>query len=153
MDHPSKKESSLNPGAEGQFLSREDFLPLLAAQAGDLPLLANGLMESNPEQWTHRQLHYLHGSTTDLETFLDAHQARQNKAFFRIREIVAFVRWLAAGTIPLIRLHGRLPHYVVPRPEWAENKLAPEVREVALELGRMIGKTLQGLREEWVKCE
>ena len=150
---PSNRESTLGIGSEGQFFSREDFLPLLAAQAGDLPLLANGLMESNPEQWTQRQLHHLYGGTTDLEAFLDAHQARQNKAFFRIREIVALVRWLAAGTIPLLHLHSRLHLYSVPRVEWAKNELSPELRKAALELGEIIGKTLQGLRDEWVRCE
>ena len=153
----SVKDGKKGPWQEGipgrQVVTPAEFRPLLASQAGDLLLLVNGLLESNSEQWTQRQLHHLYQATSELEGFLDTFHAKQNKNFFKVRELVAFVRWISAGMSPLMHLYSRLSSYPVVNPEWAQETLGPQIRQTALRLGRSLEKTMQGLREEWVRAE
>ena len=135
-----------------QVVTPAEFRPLLASQAGDLPLLVNGLLESSSEQWTQRQLHHLYQATSELEGFLDAFHAKQSQEYFKVRELVAFVRWISAGISPLMHLYSRLPSYPVVDPEWTQESLSPQVQQTALKLGKILEKTMQGLRDEWVRA-
>jgi hypothetical protein len=147
----------LSPWAERRpgksTLSVKEFAPQFAIQANDLALIANGLMETTTEQWAQRQLVQLDRCATEVETFLDDFGARRNTTFFRIRETVAVVRWLASSLSSMVHLHGRLPGYVVADRNWTNKVLAPRVREGALRLGRILNKALQGLREEWLRAD
>jgi hypothetical protein len=136
-----------------QTVSVEDFRQVLAKQAQELGQLANGLIESTVEEWTQRQLVQLHRSATEIETVLDDHGAKRNSVFFRPREVVAIVRWLAAGLSSLVHVYGRLPSYQLADREWTERELAPQVRGAALRLGGVLQNALQGLRREWLRAE
>ena len=136
-----------------QTVSVEDFRESLSKQALELGQLANGLIESSVEEWTQRQLVQLYRIATEVETVLDDHGAKRNKVFFRPREVVAIVRWLAAGLSSLVHVYGRLPSYELADREWTETEFAPQVRGAALRLGKVLQNALQGLRVEWLKAE
>jgi phosphotransferase system HPr-like phosphotransfer protein len=131
-------------------LSEADFKPLLASQAHDFLLVANGLLELSPEQWTQRQLVHLFQSATDLETYLDDFGATDNRNFFDIRELVAVTRWLAIAISSLVHLYSRLPNYHFPDQQWAEGDLKTQSRNAALGLAQRIGQSLGSLRESWL---
>jgi len=131
-----------------QTISEENFRPLFVNQIQDLAKIANGLLESNTEQWSQRQLVHLFRGATEVESFLDDHGARRNRAYFRIREILALNRWLAYGLSSLVHLHSRLPSYQVVDRKWVDEVLGERVRSGALRLGEMLNASLQGLRDE-----
>ncbi|MBT5119206.1 MAG: hypothetical protein HOM34_00615, partial [Planctomycetes bacterium] len=106
-------------------------------------------MESAPEEWSQRQLEHVSQASFELEQFLDDFGARENKNFFKLRELAAFVRWLSHAMGGYVHLHSRLPSYAHADPEWVENFLAPTVRDAALALGEMLLSCAQGFREEW----
>jgi phosphotransferase system HPr (HPr) family protein len=133
-------------------MGEEEFKYLLSGQAGDFPLIANGLLESAPEQWSQRQIYHLYRASTDLETFLDDFGARENRTFFPIREMAAQVRWLSLALTGLVHLDSRLPSYQVHDPAWSRDVLAPRVRRAALDLAEMTTGVLQALREAWLAC-
>lgn len=131
-------------------LTEEEFRFLLAGQAGDFLLLSNGLLEAAPEQWSQRQIYHLYRAATDLETFLDDFGARENRAFFPIREVTALVRWLALAMTSLVHLDSRVQSYQLADPAWASEVLAVRVRRGALELGELVLRALQHMREAWL---
>jgi hypothetical protein len=149
-------ETSPSPWAERrpvkQTVSIEDFRGRLAKQAEELGQLANSLMESSVEEWTQRQIVQLYRGATEVETMLDDHGAKRNRVFFRPREVVAIVRWLAAGLSSLVHVYGRWPSYELADREWAETVFAPRVRAAALRLGEVLQGALQGLRAEWLRA-
>jgi phosphotransferase system HPr-like phosphotransfer protein len=114
--------------------------------------VCNGLLESSVEQWTQRQLVHLYRSATEVESYLDGFGARKNRTFFRVREVIACVRWLAHGTSSLVHLHGNMSAYDDDQRAWAEDKLEPRVTKAAIALGNILFKVLQGLSNEWVKA-
>ncbi|MDP7560557.1 MAG: HPr family phosphocarrier protein, partial [Planctomycetota bacterium] len=130
--------------------SEAEFRPLLASQAHDFLLVANGLMELSPEQWTQRQLVHLFQSATDLETYLDDFGAPDNRNFFKVRELVAVTRWLSVSVSSLVHLYSRIPSYHFPDQGWAEKVLKVELREAALSLAQRIFQSLRALREAWL---
>jgi len=136
-----------------QTVSVEDFRQSLSKQSQELGKLANGLIESSVEEWTQRQLVQLHRSATEVETVLDDHGAKRNSVFFRPREVVAIVRWLAAGLSSFVHVYGRLPSYELADREWTEREFAPQVRAAALRLGKVLQNALQGLRREWLRAD
>lgn len=136
-----------------QTVSVEEFRVSLAKQAEELGRLANGLIESSVEEWTQRQLVQLHRGATEVETVLDDHSAKRNTVFFRPREVLAIVRWLAAGLSSFVHVYGRSPSYELADREWTESEFAPQVRAAALRLGEVLQGALQGLRNEWLRAE
>jgi phosphotransferase system HPr-like phosphotransfer protein len=136
-----------------QTVSVEDFRASLAKQAEELGQLANGLIEASVEEWTQRQLVQLHRSATEVEAVLDDHGAKRNSVFFRPREVVAIVRWLAAGLSSFVHVYGRLSSYELADREWTEREFAPHVRAAALRLGEVLHVALQGLRREWLRAD
>ena len=125
---------------------------VVLVQGEELARLANGLLESAPEAWTQRHLVHLYRSATEVETLLDDHGARRNEVFFRSREVLAIVRWLAAGMSSLVHLSGRMRGYEVADPEWLAQELAPQVRAAALRQAEILQRVLQGLKEEWLRA-
>lgn len=150
-------ESPPSPWAERrpvkQTVSVEDFRISLAKQAEELGRLANGLIASSVEEWTQRQLVQLHRGATEVETVLDDHGAKRNTVFFRPREVLAIVRWLAAGLSSFVHVYGRSPSYELADREWADEEFAPQVRAAALRLGKVLQGALEGLRTEWLRAE
>lgn len=136
-----------------QTISIEEFRDQLGRQGEELARLANGLLATSPEAWTQRHLVHLYRSATEVESFLDAHGARRNEAFFRSREVLAIVRWLSAGLSSLVHLYGRLPSYEVANEAWVEETLAPQVRDAALRQGEILQRALQGLQAEWLRAK
>ena len=132
-----------------RVLSEDDFRGRLVPQGATLMPLLNGIMESAPEEWSQRQLEHVSQASFELEQFLDDFGARENKNFFKLRELAAFVRWLSHAMGGYVHLHSRLPSYAHADPEWVENFLAPTVRDAALALGEMLLSCAQGFREEW----
>ncbi|TAH37154.1 MAG: hypothetical protein EYC70_09245 [Planctomycetota bacterium] len=131
-------------------IAESEFCAYLAGQTSDFLSTCNGVLESAPEQWSQRQTYRLHRTSSDLETLLDNYGARENRTFLPIRELVALVRWLSLAMTNLLHLDSRLPSYQLVDEAWARNVLAPSIRRSALELGEMIVRTLQGLRENWI---
>jgi len=134
------------------ILPEADFRPLLSTQGKELARVCNGLLESSVEQWTQRQLVHLYRSATEVESYLDGFGARKNRTFFRVREVIACVRWLAHGTSSLVHLHGNMSAYDEEQRAWAEENLEPRVTRAAVALGNILFKVLQGLSNEWVKA-
>ena len=135
---------------ELKVITVEEFKQLLGSHAGDLLLLCNGLLELTPEQWTQRQLYHLYRSTSDLETLLDDHGARDNRHFFPMRELVAIARWLSWAMSSVVHLDSRISSYEHADSDWSRDTLAPQVRETGLVLGRFILETLEALRRYWI---
>ncbi len=135
------------------IVSEADFRPQLSSQGKELARVCNGLLESSIEQWTQRQLVHLYRSATEVESYLDGFGARKNRTFFRVREVVACVRWLAHGMSSLVHLHGNLSAYDNGQREWAEKSLEPRVTQSAMALGEILFSVLQGLSAEWVKAK
>jgi len=107
-------------------------------------------MESAPEEWSQRQLEHVSRASFELEQFMDDYGARENKSFFKLRELTAFLRWLSHAMGGYVHLHSRLPSYESADPAWSEDTLAPAVRTAALALGDMLLSCSQGFREEWI---
>ncbi len=147
--------SSPSPWSERRpskaFITEDKFRPLLTSQARDFARISNGILETTPEQWTQRQLFHLYRSATEVETFLDDFGAKRNQSFYPLREMVAMVRWFSYALSCLIHVHGRLPHYQVPDPDWTRKEFAPAVRKTALQLGAELNKCTEELRQQWLK--
>ncbi|MCH2101025.1 MAG: hypothetical protein MK209_03785, partial [Planctomycetes bacterium] len=136
-----------------QMISADEFREELGRRGEELASLANGLLATSPEAWTQRHLVHLYRSATEVQAFLDAYGARHNKEFFRSREVLAIVRWLAAGLSSLVHLYGHLPGYEVANERWVADTLAPQVRDAALRQGEILHKSLQGLKKEWFRAK
>ena len=117
------------------IISEADFRPQLSAQGKELARVCNGLLETTTEQWTQRQLVHLYRSATEVEAYLDGFGARKNRNFFRVREVVACVRWISHGLSSLVHLHGNLNSYSDDNQQWAEEDLGPKVTASAMALG------------------
>ena len=146
MTSPSPWTESRPPR---RVVAEEEFKPLLASQAHDLLMLANGFLELTPEQWTQRQLYHLSQASTDLETYLDDYGAKENRQFFKCRELIAILRWSSAAMSGLVHLHARIGSYQIVQSDWINNNLDPLVRTSALELGDAISRCLKTLRSFW----
>jgi len=146
MNHPTPWTES-RPARK--IVSEEEFRPLLASQAHDLLLLANGFLELTPEQWTQRQLYHLFQASTDLETYLDDYGAKENRKFFRCRELVAILRWTSNAMSGLVHLHARSTQYQVCDRKLVDKLIDPQVRHSALGLGESIIRCLKALRSFW----
>ena len=134
------------------IISEADFRPQLSAQGKELARVCNGLLETTTEQWTQRQLVHLYRSATEVEAYLDGFGARKNRNFFRVREVVACVRWISHGLSSLVHLHGNLNSYSDDNQQWAEEDLGPKVTASAMALGEELYNVLQGLSREWVRA-
>lgn len=134
------------------IIREAEFRPQLSTQGKELARVCNGLLESSVEQWTQRQLVHLYRSATEVESYLDGFGARKNRTFFRVREVIACLRWLSHGMSSLVHLHGNLTAYDDGQREWAEKSLEPRVTKSAIGIGEILFNVLQGLSQEWVKA-
>lgn len=108
------------------------------------------LLVCTPQEWTLHQVYKVYQDATEVETFLDDFGARENRAFFPIRELVAMVRWLTLAMSSTIHLDTRLLTYQFADTHWAKSTLAPEVRNCALELAERTQACLDALRRQWI---
>lgn len=133
-----------------RVISVEEFRATLQEAADPLVAVVNGLRAQEPDGWTQEQLVRFYRHATALETLLDNHGARHNATFFRLRELLAFSRWLSAGLSSLIHLLGRLQDYALPDEEWVRTELGPQTHQAALRQANVLTNVMQGLAEEWL---
>jgi phosphotransferase system HPr-like phosphotransfer protein len=96
-----------------QFISEEEFLPLLAGQANAFFRLGNFLLAARRETWGETHMFSLSTEANALESFLDDFSARNNRTFSYFTEIVASVRGFANAAHALHHLKRRLTKYGV----------------------------------------
>lgn len=139
-----------SPARRRVLLHESDFAEALAVRAREFMKLANALSAEGGENWTERRYDSLYRLATGVESFLDDHGARANRTFFRIRETVAILRWLAQGAGALAHLDGRLASYPVHPAGWAEAMLREPLEEALGRLDADLCRTTEALRREWV---
>ena len=98
------------------------------------------MLEPNTKQGTQRRRYQLSQAGTDLETYLDDYGAKENRQFFKCRELIAILRWSSAAMSGLVHLHARIGSYQIVQSDWINNNLDPLVRTSALELGDAISR-------------
>lgn len=108
-----------------ELIAEQEFARLLAEECTSLRSLVAGLHASASPSWTKRQYFLLIHEANTLESFLDDHGAKYNRAFAYLRELVASIRWIALSGYSLQHLHDRLHSYRVK--EWMA---APLVRSL-----------------------
>ncbi|MEE2940871.1 MAG: hypothetical protein VX460_10835 [Planctomycetota bacterium] len=89
-------------------VSEQDFRAMLAERAG--PFLT-ACAAPGGAAWTRRRFFDLSLEADELESFLDDHGARTNRAFAAFTELVASVRGFALAGMSLSHLERRLPTY------------------------------------------
>lgn len=89
-------------------VSEQDFRAMLAERAG---LFLRACAAPGGAAWTRRRFFDLSLEADELESFLDDHGARTNRAFAAFTELVASVRGFALAGMSLSHLVRRLPTY------------------------------------------
>ena len=91
-----------------ELVSEQDFRVLLAERAASF---LGACAAPGEGAWTRRRFFDLSLEADELESFLDDHGARTNRAFASFTEIVASVRGFALAGMSLRHLVRRLPTY------------------------------------------
>lgn len=103
------------PAAEPleKLIAESEFLPLLAGQSQAFFRLANFLTAARRETWGENHMFTLSTESNALESFLDDFNARNNRSFSHLTELVASVRGFANAAHALTHLRRRLAKYGV----------------------------------------
>ncbi len=131
-----------------QILHEREFTEPLESQARTFFKLCNSLASGAP--WTAPHFYQLAWQAQQLETFLDDHGAKFNRAYCLFRELIASVRWHANAAFSVAHLEGRFESYGL-RSAFARDEVQAGAR--SLETVRKgcqgaIGAVLEQLRIE-----
>ena len=78
-----------------KLILEKDFIPLISEFTGDFFKHVNLITQKPPNTWVKRYYAILSEKAHNLESYLDDHRARDNKAFSFITEIFASIRWFS----------------------------------------------------------
>ena len=99
--------------ASQDIISEETFAGVLSDRVADFASVLNLLLTTDATRWKKRHYVELAGRAQDLETLLDDHEARNNRAFAYPTELVASLRGFANVGTTLMHLTARFPRYNV----------------------------------------
>lgn len=122
---PRSGPSAVPAGAEEsleQILAEKEFVPLLAEQAQPMFRLSNFLLSARRETWGENHMFLLLTEANAVESFLDDFDARNNKTYSYLTELVASTRGFANAAHALHHLRRRLDKYDVDSEADAEFK-------------------------------
>ena len=94
-----------------EIIREQEFAHPLEAQARTFFKLCNRLAAQPNGVWTAPQFYQLAWQSQLLETFLDDHGAKFNRAYSLFRELIASVRWHANAAFSVAHLEGRFDSY------------------------------------------
>lgn len=110
------RPSAVPAGAEGsleQLIPEKEFVRLFAEQAQPMFRLSNFLLSARPDSWGENHMFLLLTEANAVESMLDDFDARNNKAFSYLTELIASARGFANAAHALHHLKRRLPKYDV----------------------------------------
>lgn len=125
----SSQEIIALDGPREAIIQEEEFRGLLAQQIKSLVSYLRLLMSREASSWAKRHLAELVVRAHETESFLDDYNARNNKRFAYLVELIASARGFGRAAVALRHLVGRFPRYdVVLAPEFKERFLAETQR-------------------------
>ncbi len=133
-------------------LTEAQFSEVLSSEGLEFVHELQFLRSAETAGWIERRLYSLYRKSTDLETFLDDHGAPANQTFFRVRELVAGIRWLSLACSCLVHLRSRLGVYPAANPDWVSTQLPDNLNRAISCFGGYLLKTSESLSMEWVKA-
>lgn len=137
------------PDTLRQRIIREDaFVRVLTDRLRPYLRLLNLLQRRESSLWVKRHYHELVVQSHDMETFLDDYDARNNKSFAYLTELIASLRGMGKVAIALKHLVGRFPRYHVALTAEGAGEFFVETEHTTRFLNRSIKSIIRSLRGE-----
>lgn len=96
-----------------EVIPERAFAGLLQGRSQTFFRLSTTLLASERGPWSKKHFYQLMLEAEELESFLDDHGARYNRAYATVREFVASARWFALTGHSLAHLESRIESYSV----------------------------------------
>jgi phosphotransferase system HPr (HPr) family protein len=94
-----------------ELISEKSFAATLEVQAEMFFRLADTLLAKSDAEWTRRDFFQLISESDSVEALLDDHDARYNRTFSYLREVIASVRSFALAGFSVAHVERRLVSY------------------------------------------
>ena len=138
------------PEASHDIIDEVSFARLLSGRIGSFVSFLNLLRSFDATGWKKRHYAELRGLAHDIETFLDDYEARNNRSFAYVTELVASLRGLANVGLTLMHLAARYPRYNVSLEPGVASKFFEETEHTVRFLQRSVVGIIRELHEELV---
>jgi phosphotransferase system HPr (HPr) family protein len=94
-----------------ELISEKSFAAILEVQAEMYFRLADTLLAKSDAEWTRRDFFQLISESDSVEALLDDHDARHNRTFSYLRELIASLRSFALAGFSIAHVERRLTGY------------------------------------------
>ena len=149
QDPPPRPVEPVDEGVRELPIGEAEFRDLLRKPAGEFFSHFRVRQASDPSTWPKRVFSMLAQRAHVLETFLDDHDARYNRAYCFLAELVASIRGFSSIAAILGHIRVRLPRYRVRLPVAELEQLQRAMSEgnvlVCTALQRLLQETLAEL--------
>ncbi len=140
----------LDEGARELVITEDEFLEHLREPVAEFYGHGFGSLPADPARWPRRLLSLLAEKAHEFESFLDDFDARNNRRFSLLVELVASLRGFAAIAQVLHHVRIRFPKYQVRLEVGAMERFHRTLRESADFVHQVLGRLLTELEEQLV---
>lgn len=133
-----------------RIIQEEAFARVLSQRSLPYLRLLNLLMQGEASKWVKRHYHELVVQSHDVETFLDDYDARNNRTFACLTELIASLRGLGKVAISLKHLVVRFPRYQVAMSAEESDRFFADTEETTRFLLASIETVIRAVLAEFV---